>query len=337
MTYTIQPIDDQSAWEWFVLQKCPQALFQSWMWGQVQERMGVSLHRYGVYEGEQLRGVFQTVYIRARRGSFLHIRHGPIVPIENIDMWQVVFSFLREEGLRLGCWFIRISPLIDVDKAAMHWAKTFHLKSAAIHRMDGEQCWVLDLSPDTEQLLSAMRKTTRYEIRRAEKEGVKVIKTTDPKYLSEFFHLYEVTSVRQNFVPHTGIEEEFQIFAKKQQAMLYIGKHDHKTIAAAIILYYGNQAIYHHGASIPSHIPASSLIQWQAICDAKNRGMSLYNFWGIAPENSPKHPWRGITLFKKGFGGREIQYMHAQDLAISPLYVIPRLVETSRRILRGYD
>ena len=33
--------------------------------------------------------------------------------------------------------------------------------------------------------------------------------------------------------------------------------------------FYMGQAIYHHGASVPSKIPAASAIQWAAIREAK--------------------------------------------------------------------
>jgi lipid II:glycine glycyltransferase (peptidoglycan interpeptide bridge formation enzyme) len=313
------------------------ALFQSWLWGEVQKKSGVPLTRYGVYAKDTLCGVFQVLHVKARRGSFLHVRQGPIIESFRTDIWKAVLDFLAGEGKAKGCWFVRIGPLVPESPQSKAWVKHFHLIPAAIHHMDSEYCWVLDLSPDEETLLSNMRKTTRYEIRRAQKEQVEVLKTTNPAHLDEFFQLYKETSSRQGFVPHTGIREEFEVYAKKQQAVLYVGKHLGKTIAAAIILYYGNQAIYHHGASISSHIPVSTLVQWEAIRDAKKRGMNVYNFWGIAPENSPKHPWRGITLFKKGFGGREIEYIHAHDMPISPFYIIPRTIETVRRILRGYN
>lgn len=337
MSYSIKPFDDQSQWELFVLRHSPAALFQSWKWGEVQQKLGIPMDRYGIFHNKKLIGVFQVFFIRARRGSFLHVRHGPILEQLDSKAWEAVFAFLRADAVKLNCWFIRISPLIQASAETSDWLARHHLLPAAIHRMDGEHCWVLPLAPDEETLLSAMRKTTRYEIRRAQKEGVEVLATTNPAHLSEFFQLYEETRVRHGFVPHSGIREEFEVFAKSMQAVLYVAKHNKKTLASAIILYYGNQAIYHHGASIPTNIPASTLIQWEAIRDAKKRGMNVYNFWGIAPENNPKHPWRGITLFKKGFGGRELVYIHAHDLATSPFYVIPRAIETTRRIMRGYD
>ncbi len=337
MAYSITSIDDASQWEWFMLQTAPNALFQSWNWGEVQKRVGGQVSRFGIFDGKTVRGLIQTVDVRARRGAFLHVRHGPVLAAPTPVLWRETFRFLKEQARKKHMWFIRMNPVLPdtADLRQLYAANGLH--PAAIHRMDGEQCWVLDLSPGEDALLSGMRKTTRYEIRRAAKEGVEVFSTENPAYLKDFFALYTETSVRHGFVQHTGIREEFEVFAKKHQAVLYLGKAGGRTISAAIILYYGNQAIYHHGASVPSKLPASYAIQWEAIREAKKRGMNVYNFWGIAPENSAKHPWRGITLFKKGFGGREVNYIHAHDLPVSPLYVLPRTVELVRRISRGYD
>ncbi len=181
-----------------------------------------------------------------------------------------------------------------------------------------------------------MRKTTRYEIRQAEKLGVQVRMSTDQKDIKEFLELYTKTATRQKFVPHQGITEEFRAFAPTGRALLFLGYHEKKLLSGALILFVGNQAIYHHGASVYSKVPVSVYVQWKAMLEAKKRGAALYNFWGVAPENKPKHPWWGFSQFKKGFGGREMGFLHTQDLPTSPLYVFPWVVETIRRITRGY-
>lgn len=337
MSLRFAPFEDQSSWELFVLRHSPQALFQSWMWGEVQKRTGLEVIRYGIYKEATLVGISQASVVRARRGSFLHVRHGPVLASHDKTLWKNVLAFLSGEAKRSGCWFVRLNPLVEDSVSTKEFFRTLGLLPASIHRMDGEYCWVLDLELSEDELLAGMRKTTRYEIRRAAKENVKVYSTVDSKHLKEFFDLYTSTSTRHGFVPHSGIREEFDVFARHKQGMLYVGKYEEKTVASAIILYYGNQAIYHHGASLPSKAPVSYAIQWEAIIEAKKRGMKVYNFWGIAPAGSPKHPWRGITLFKTGFGGRLVEYLHAQDLPVSPLYWITRSIETGRRLLRGYD
>jgi peptidoglycan pentaglycine glycine transferase (the first glycine) len=337
MKYTIQEITDKTLWETFVCTNSPVALFQSWAWGEVQKNTGARMWRYGVWEDSVLAGVFCVVLVRAKRGQFLHVRHGPIVSDMNLKIWKHVCDFLATKAKKYHCLFVRISPLLADIPENTHIFTSLQMVPAAMHRMDGEYCWVLDLAANEDELLAHMRKTTRYEIRRSQKESVVVKAYHDPSHIDAFLTLYEKTSIRQGFVAHTGLRQECEAFMKQGDGVLYIGSANGEILAGALVLYYGNQAIYHHGASIPSHAPVSYAIQWQAIRDAKKRGMNVYNFWGIAPEDNPKHPWRGITLFKKGFGGRELKYLHAYDLPISPLYVLPRSIEMIRKYLKGYD
>ena len=62
---------------------------------------------------------------------------------------------------------------------------------------------------------------------------------------------------------------------------------------------------------------APYLVQWESILEAKKRGCVNYDFGGTAPEGSVKHPWAGITRFKKGFGGREVSFIGAYDLPLN--------------------
>lgn len=334
MNYTIEPLDVQVEWEKFFLQYGPDALFQSWEWSESLENSGANVERFGIWKETKLVGIFHIVNVHAKRGSFLHVRHGPIFAEYSDDLWQEFTKFMIGHARHEHVFFFRISPLIDQQQEGMF--RKLGYTPAAIHAMDAELCWVLSLDKTEESLLAEMRKTTRYEIRRAEKMGITVTASKDQKDLHFFFDLYDETAKRQGFVPHRGISEEFEIFSKRDEALLYCALFENKVIATAIVLFVGNQGIYHHGASITSSPPGSYAIQWQAIQEAKKRGMTQYNFWGIAPDDSQNHPWKGITLFKKGFGGELRQYLHAQDYPVSPLYILPKAIETVRRMRKGY-
>lgn len=327
MTLRMEVTQNKDVWEEFLQRYAPQSLFQSWLWGEVQKKSGETVHRFGLFDQKELVGIAQITVVRAKRGTFLHIRHGPVWKSQTY--WGEFVKLIVPMAKKERAWFVRVSPQIDNSQSHRDLFSSVGFTPAAIHEVDAERCWVLDLDKSEDELLMDMRKTTRYEIRQAQKLGVTVVKSSN---INTFFELYDKTSERHNFVQHTGIREEWEVF----EANLYIARYEKKPLASAIILYYGNQAIYHHGASVPTKIPASYLLQWDAIREAKKRGIKLYNFYGIAPENNPNHPWRGITLFKKGFGGREIEYIHAHDLAVSPLYIIPRTIETIRRLSRGY-
>jgi len=307
---------EQKVWDAFVLRYAPQALFQSWKWGEVEKKLGHKIWRLK-WDND---AVAQVVKVSARRGTFLHVRHGPVV--RDKRFFKKILSDLKELAKHETAWFVRISPQVQT-------LPELGLVPAPIHAMDAETCWVLDIEKREDELLAGMRKTTRYEIRRAQKMGMTV-----HTGLKDFLDLYRETSKRHGFVPHTGIREEVEEFEK--DAIVLNAAFEGRTIASAIILFWGEEAIYHHGASIPSKIPASYLLQWEAICEAKKRGKKLYNFWGIAPEDKPNHPWRGITVFKTGFGGREVRFLHAQDLPVSPWYIIPKTIEEIRKRYKGY-
>lgn len=301
----------KSSWNSFVLSQAPYALFQSWEWGELEQKLGHTVWRLN-WPG----ACAQVVKVKARRGTFLHVRHGPVVT----KGWQPVIKELTDLAKKEGAWFLRISPQIQ----------SLSLKGfvpAPIHAMDAEVCWVLDLNDTEDTLLTKMRKTTRYEIRHT--LDVQVEQTKD---ISRFFKLYSLTSKRQHFVEHTGIKEEFETL----ESRCYVASYKGKDLSAAIIVDFGNQAIYHHGASIPSKVPASYALQWHTIREAKKRNKSIYNFWGIAPHDSPTHPWHGLTTFKMGFGGRRVETMHAQDLPLSPFYLLTRAVEGARKKVKGY-
>ncbi len=336
MAMHLEPIESKDTWEEFLLTHSPQALFQSWLWGEVQEKAGLTVFRFGLYDSEALVGIAQMFLVKAKRGSFLHVRHGPVFVEQRLSYWQAFIELVRQFSVRQGALFFRVNPLIESSDAHEKLLRSQGFVPAAIHAMDAELCWVLDLDPSEDVLLAQMRKTTRYEVRRAQKLEVRISTGSSAEELKEFFSLYEATSKRHHFVPHTGIQEEFDVFTREDKALLFLAKHENQTIAGALVLFYGNQGIYHHGASIESRVPGSYLIQWEAIREAKKRGMKVYNFWGIAPEGNTNHPWRGITLFKKGFGGRQVEYIHAHDYPVSRLYVVPKAVESVRRILKGY-
>lgn len=166
--------------------------------------------------------------------------------------------------------------------------------------------------------------------------GVEIQKSENRADIPQFLKLYKETASRQNFVEHKGILEEFDLFLKDRQILLFKGKYGKRLLSAALIIFYNDQAIYHHSASMEQKIAVNYLLQWEAIQEAKRRGMAIYNFFGIAPENNSRHPWLGLTLFKKGFGGRKVEYLHAQDLPLSLRYCTTYIVEKIRKIKKGY-
>ena len=340
MPLLFSKIQSRDEWDIFVQQQLHYSFLHSWEWGEFNEQQGDKIARVGMYDGGTLVGVALLLEVGARRGKFLFCPHGPLVEWRKTGQAKAFIEYILDMGRKSGAWFVRFSPLIPRDDAeSPRPLQELGFRPAPIH-MHAEETWLLDISPDENTLLMGCRKTQRNLIRRAAKDGVEIIQSNNKDDLKIFDDLYADTASRHDFVAYSSsyLRREFNAFHGRDGARLFFAKYQGEYISGAMILYYGKTAFYHHGASASKHskIPGAYRLQWESILEAKRRGCTTYNFWGIAPENKPDHPWNGLTFFKQGFGGYRIDYMHAQDRILSPLYWITYWIETQRRKKRGF-
>lgn len=339
MRIVVKEVESKNIWESFLVQSQETPFFQSWLWGEVQKRIGYPVMRLGLFDRGKLAGIAQAIHIKAKRGEYYHVRHGPVFSTFRWSWFDFFWQELKKIGKTHGLAFLRISPILDDTQEIKKEFTKRGFRDSPIHNMDGEVAWVLDLKGKSEdELLAGMRKTTRYLVRKALKIGVKVQTSDDPAAFQAFTRLYRETAQRQHFMPHRGIEEEFQILGQENKLKLFIASYEGEVLAAALIVFYGNQAVFHHsGAKLFNNdIPASYLLQWEAIREAKRLGFARYNFWGVAPPEKNNHPWQGLSLFKMGFGGRLVRHIHSQDFPLSYKYLRPYLIESFFRLRKGY-
>ena len=342
-TYHVKPIWNEAVWERFLSGLKPHSFLQSWKWGRHYEQTGSKIFRVGVYNDGALVGISLFIKIDARRGVFLVCPHGPLIAEAKDEerALAALVHYCTELARDEECDFIRFCPLSPATEANRTLYRNLGFRDAPIH-MHPELSWILDISKSEEQLLKEMRKTTRYTIKKMEKEGVEITQSTDPAGMQQFWSIYESTFERQQFTPFSKsyLQTEFELYSKDGQAVFFFGAHKGEMVAAAIIIFWGGQAFYHHSGSITLTTSGSSgsnvsyLLQWRVIQEAKRRGCTLYNFWGIAPEDRPGHAWAGLSLFKKGFGGFAEAYLHAQDKPLTTRYALNYAIETVRRVRR---
>lgn len=333
----IKEIKNKKEWEEFVLSQSPNIFLQSWNWGEFHQSLGQKIFRLGLFQNEKLIGVALLVKEEARRGTYLACPGGPLL----VDWKKENLKQIIEEMIKIGqeekAVFIRVRPSILDNQENKKLFQSLGFRSAPMH-MHAETTWQLNLAPSEDELLANMRKTTRYCIRRAARDGVKIFQSRNAKDIELLYQLQMEAVKRHKFVPFSKefMEKQFQTFAKDNQASLFLAEYKKQILSAAMIIFYGDMAVYHY-AGTSSKFPqifSSYLLLWEAIKEAKRRGCAIYNFWGIAPTDNPKHRFAGVTIFKKGFGGERVDYLHAQDYPLSPLYRATYLFETIRRIRR---
>lgn len=348
----IKEIENQEIWDNFVVSNNSDTFLQSWAWGEFNENMGDKIWRLGLYYKESLKAVCLVIKVQAKRGSFLFIPHGPIfesglvAPESNPDNQKILqkilkylVDYLSQNTIGNDCSFFRIAPILSRNEINQSLFKDLGLREAPIH-IHSELSWILNIAEPEETILSKMRKTTRYLIRQAQNSPILIKRSFNPIELKEFYNIYQETEKRHHFVAFNldYLEKEFSAFSKDKGSSIYLAYYKNKLLSSAVIIKYGKSGFYHHGASTNQYpkIPASYILHWEVIRDLKKEGFTFYNFWGIAPEDKPNHPWQGITLFKKGFGGHQKEYLHTKDYPLKWSYWTNWIVETIRRIKRNY-
>jgi len=335
---TLKEITDPRQWEKFVTSRPESNFLQSYYHGKTYENLGKKVFYLGIFEGKKLVGICLGIVENAKRGRYLSIPGGPLIDWENQTLIRSFFNKIKEIAKNENCIFIRLRAQIEDTEDNRKLMKKHSLKPSPMHLM-AEHTLQLNLNQPEEAILAQMRKTTRYEIKKAQNLGIKVITSTEIKDVDEFYAVQLETAKRQKFVPFSLplIRSEFLEFADQNQAVLYKAVLNGKNLAYALIIHYPTESSYHFGASTEEgrSFPGAYLIQWQAIKDSQKRGIPRYNFWGIVGENQTKHRFYGVSVFKRGFGGQEVKYLPAHDLVINPLKYLPTyLFETLRKKLR---
>jgi lipid II:glycine glycyltransferase (peptidoglycan interpeptide bridge formation enzyme) len=330
--------ENKKRWEEFNLSTLDPSFLQSWSWGTFHEAMGNKIFRLAFLEKGKLRGIAQVIKEEAKSGRHFLCPAGPVIDFKNKNLFSGFINTIKKLSKKEKVVYLRIRPQILDDPNQRKFLKENGFVSAPLH-LHAENTWKLDLSPSLEEILKNMRKTTRYLIRKAEKEGVVIEPSINPKEAKTLYKLQMETVQRQKFVPFSK-EFFYQLskaFLSTKNLIFFKARYRHKTQAIAMFMLYGKEVTYHYSGSSNEFpkIPSSYAMLWEAIKMAKQKGFQYFNFWGIAPEGIKNHRFSGVTTFKTGFGGNRVDYLHAHDLPLSSLYGLVYLFGLIRKKVRG--
>ncbi|MEM5946975.1 peptidoglycan bridge formation glycyltransferase FemA/FemB family protein [Spirochaetia bacterium 38H-sp] len=199
---------------------------------------------------------------------------------------------------------------------------------------------ILDLNYSEEELLSAMHKKTRYNIRLAKKKGVRIAVLPYEQYFDAWYELYLETAKRDKISIHSK-EYYKKLFWLAENwegltpSLFLLGAfYGNKLLAGNIVSFYGDTATYLYGASSNEHrnIMPTYLLQWETIKMAREAGLKHYDLYGIPPAPDPSHPMYGLYRFKTGFGGKTVKRAGCWDIPLNKAaYSFYRLAENIRQ------
>lgn len=176
---------------------------------------------------------------------------------------------------------------------------------------------VLDLTKSEEEMLASFSQQCRRHIRKAERAGVSVEGSQDTR---SFAHLSAETAKRDGFACHPASYYETFLDTFGDRAELLVAKKDGRVLAGLILIFWGEVAYYYYGASTVPNDNAPTLLQWEAMRRAKERGAKVYDLLGVAEdEEDTKEELHRVSQFKRKFGGERVLLGKEQFVIFRPL------------------
>lgn len=161
----------------------------------------------------------------------------------------------------------------------------------------------LDISGKEDEIFSSFRNSTKRNIKKAIKEGVKVRVLNSLDSIREFYRLNCITRKAHGLPPQPYIffEKIYEHVLSKNKGFVVLASYDNTCIAGAIYFHFGEKATYKYGASDRDyqHLRANNLVMWEAIKWCSQNGYKRFCFGRTEPDNN------GLLQFKRGWGSDE--------------------------------
>jgi lipid II:glycine glycyltransferase (peptidoglycan interpeptide bridge formation enzyme) len=337
---------DRDAWQALLGRSTAGDFLHDWAWADVAAFDCQPQRRFVLADGERLLGLVAAQVRPLPLGrSFWYVPHGPVLDYGDGAAGDSVRELVRglaaqARGARAIA--VRIEPRLEADAPELD-----ALRGIGLRRVEGSlqvgQTRLVELADDT-ALLAGFDKDTRYAVRRAEREGVTVANVDDAddmRAIDELHRLVEETQHRAGFPlpPRERYRVAWQSLAAAGRAVIIEARLDDELLASGLLVLEGVQSFYLFSGSRrerrgePKRY-ASYAMQSAMMRLARERGARIHDLWGVAPAGAgPDHPWHGVGLFKKGFGGREVSWAGSWDVVVDPAAYRLR---TAAGILRGW-
>lgn len=300
---------------------------QSWTWGEFHQSLGHPIWRLAVEDNGiiiaqilviQLSLGYGQNVLYSPHGNFIN-KHLSLPKVE--EATRLLLPAIEELGQQTGALCFRVDPLIpqgDLPSRRYYLSRGF-VENSHKH-IQPKHTILIDLTKNLRDILNSMKPKTRYNINVAQKHEVEVVRDNSPKALTEFLAILKETSGRNKFFLHSDkyYISQHKILSNADMQDLYLASFHDKTIAGILINKFNGRATYVHGASRSEHreLMAPYLLHYTVMSTLQNEGLHTYDLGGIHPD--PDHPWSGITRFKRGFGGTEVEYAGVFELPLKP-------------------
>jgi lipid II:glycine glycyltransferase (peptidoglycan interpeptide bridge formation enzyme) len=324
-TWRLKPVTFD-AWMNFAVHVKHGNLMQSWAYGEAKRVEGWLPERFILLDGSGnycgLLQVLVKTFCRALKVA--RINRGPLFFASSYNEktdgcnFTKIWEAINGHALRSGWHIILAAPETNTLEASV----TNIMAKAGFFKKISSTPWAsirLSLNQDVEQLLEQLDGKWRNLLRKGLKLQHAVLEVNTSNEINTILGHYERFQVEKGFdgVPQRIIKSLVGTCNLDQTAMVYQTLCDEtmEVSGFVIITYHFDTAMYLAGWSSPKgrKQQANSLLLWQAINDAKSKGIKWFDMGGLT-KNTPV----GVAHFKKGIGGD--YYSNTGDFWSAPIF-----------------
>ncbi len=302
--------------------------------------------------GSELVGGAQVLFRRlpAGLGQLAYVPKGPVVDWSDEEERAALMAALDELAQSRRAVALSMEPDLEDSGPLRDTLRSMGCQPAPFGAVQPRRTLVVDLTPDEDDILMAMKSKTRYNIRLAARKGV-TVREGSPEDVATFSELLAATADRADFGVHPPAyyEAAYRLFVPRGWARLLLAEVEGQAVASIMVFALPPRSWYFYGASIDAHrekMPTYRL-QWEAMRWAKAQGCTSYDLWGIPDADRERLEdeftersdglW-GVYRFKRGFGGDLVRTIGTWDRVEAPLrYQAYKAGLTLRRYLRGAE
>lgn len=263
--------------------------------------------------------------------ALLYCPRGPVLDWDDPGAFRAMAEELKSLASRQRAILVKIDPPVPAAHPeaarAIDACGFVPVRDGGFGGVQPRCVMKLDLSPGLDAVFESFKPKWRYNIRLAERKGVR-IREGNGQDVDTFYDILLETARRDRFLVRgrSYFHDMWRELSKDGLIRLFLAEYEGSAIAGALLFIMGRQAWYTYGASSNEHrnVMPNHLLQWTMIREAAAAGCSVYDFRGVScgGEDPASEHLQGLNRFKAGFNAELVEYVGEFDLPVSKgLYV----------------
>lgn len=336
MRLTLVPTTDSRVYDDAVRSLPITSALQGWGYGEARRVLGQVPARFLIQRSGQTVGALQLIRKRLVPGfSTLYAPRGPA--LESLDLLPAVAEAVRKVA-RPGDALLKIEPPFPTPADDSVSVPEEYGPFRRAETEQPEHTILADLTRPEDELFAGLHSMARRNVRAAQKLGVVAGRDDD---FGAFWEIFTATNERAQLGAFPRAYYETMLRegnAHGGEAYIVLSRYEGKALAGGFFLAMGTGTYYLFGGSVRDDriqadgtpyrdAKAPDAFYWNAMLDAKRRGYTLFDFWGIPRRPGEEKHSYGVFKMKLKFSEQRAWYP-AYDLNLN--VAAPAIVKALR-------